>query len=321
MMKNNRLKEQKGFAASDALIAVLIIALFSGIIANISYNIFLANTSVKRMSEANSYIIDVFEYVDKQYYYDVNKDSLISYFNDKYYYESGTNTPKENARVKALEEEGEERVSPFLIELSVENYNEKDGNQGKIDLLKEITIKVQYKVGNKNQTIEMKRIKQRENLKVPNEPDLSLVELQGGGKLYPLKRLNGQWTVCDSKDNAWYSYENGNWAIVLETQKNLSIGENVDVNSLITDVEYLYIWIPRYAYNSAEKKIEFLFKGTNKRVVKDVNQYYKLEDINSQYIIPSEINDGAQGIWTNNIYATAYIYLDEVYQINTLGCW
>lgn len=43
-------RNNKGVAASDALIAVLIIALFSGLIAAISYNIYLANSSVKRTS-------------------------------------------------------------------------------------------------------------------------------------------------------------------------------------------------------------------------------------------------------------------------------
>jgi len=44
-------KRNNGIATIDGLIAVLIIALFTGIIASISYNIYLANASMKRMSK------------------------------------------------------------------------------------------------------------------------------------------------------------------------------------------------------------------------------------------------------------------------------
>ena len=83
-MRKKILKEQKGFAGSDALISVLIITLFAGLIATISYNIYLSNTSVKRMSKATGYIVDMFEYIDKTYYDEVTKDNLKKYFNDKY---------------------------------------------------------------------------------------------------------------------------------------------------------------------------------------------------------------------------------------------
>ena len=83
----NILKEQKGIAASDALIAVLILILFSGLIATISYNIYLSNTSIKRMSKATSYIVDMFEYIDKSDYDYVTEENLAEYFNNKYYYD------------------------------------------------------------------------------------------------------------------------------------------------------------------------------------------------------------------------------------------
>ena len=50
---------------------VLIIVLFSGLIATISYNIYISNSSIKRMSKATNYIIDTFEYIDKINYDDV----------------------------------------------------------------------------------------------------------------------------------------------------------------------------------------------------------------------------------------------------------
>lgn len=50
-MKKN-IKKQNGIAAADGIVAVLIISLFIGLIATISYNTYLASTSIKRNSEA-----------------------------------------------------------------------------------------------------------------------------------------------------------------------------------------------------------------------------------------------------------------------------
>lgn len=154
----NKIREQKGFAASDALIAVLIIVLFSGLIATISYNIYISNSSIKRMSKATSYIVDIFEYIDKINYEDVTKDNLISYFNNKYYYEEDGVTPKSDAEVK-LKEADENVETPFKAEISIVKYNETEGNTDKLDLVQEITMTVKYKLGNKDQEIIMTRNK------------------------------------------------------------------------------------------------------------------------------------------------------------------
>lgn len=153
-----KIREQKGFAASDALIAVLIIVLFSGLIATISYNIYLSNSSIKRMSKATSYIVDVFEYIDKTNYDDVTKENLISYFNNKYYYAEDGVTPKSDAEVK-LKEADENVDTPFKAEISIVKYNETEGNTDKLDLVQEVTMTVKYKLGNKDQEITMTRNK------------------------------------------------------------------------------------------------------------------------------------------------------------------
>ena len=152
------LKEQKGFAASDALIAVLIIVLFSGLIATISYNIYLSNSSIKRMSKATGYIVDVFEYIDKINYEDVTKENLVSYFNNKYYYEQDGTTPKADAEVK-LKQTDENLETPFKAEINIVKYNETEGNTDKLDLVQEITMTIKYKLGNKDQEITMTRNK------------------------------------------------------------------------------------------------------------------------------------------------------------------
>jgi len=158
-MMKKKIREQKGFAASDALIAVLIIILFSGLIATISYNIYISNSSIKRMSKATNYIVDVFEYIDKINYDKVTKNNLTTYFNNKYYV-------GEKAEVKMLSEgENIEDIdTPFKAEINIVKYKDTEGTldtQG-LDLVQEITMTVKYKLGNKDQEITMTRSKAKE---------------------------------------------------------------------------------------------------------------------------------------------------------------
>lgn len=316
-----KIKSQKGFAASDALIAVMIIALFTGLISNILYNIYIANSSVKRMSKATGYIVDMFEYIDKNYYDDVTIDNLTNYFNNKYYFEEDGITVKSDAEVKIISE-GEESDTPFNAELILTNYNQIEGNEDKFDLVKEVTMKVNYQLGNKNQTIEMKRVKQRENLEIPNKPNLSLFELQTGENIYPIKNIGEEWVVCNQEDNKWYNYENGNWAIVLKTGKDLVIDEIIDINNLDAD-EAIYGWIPRYAYDSNNNEVKFLFRNTDKTVILEENQeekeYSKLVEIDQNiYTVQQDFktdSEELEGIWTNDTTTDLYANLNRVYPL------
>ena len=334
-----KLKEEKGFAAQDGLIAVLIIALFTGVIATISYNIYLAKSSAKRISKATSYIVDVFEYIDKIYYDDVTTENLTDYFNNKYYYQAGTSLVKSDAEVKAIStvnngndvvikrkltssnSQTQENDTPFKAEISVLNYNQTEGNQDKFDLVKEITMKVSYKLGNKNQIIEMKTIKQREKLEIPNKPDISSFELQEGEYVYCVKNTNVGWIYCEPTDSEWYNYENGNWPIVLKTNSEKVIGEKVDIHSL-PQGEAIYGWIARYAYDSANNKVEFLFSNTNRTIKnqeEDGKEYNKVLEIDeSVYIIPDAFSLGdreIEGLWTNDTTTKVFKYLNDVYPL------
>lgn len=149
------LKNSKGIAATDGLIAILIISLFTGIIATILYNIYISNTSLKRMSRANLYIVDIFEYAEKIDYDNATEENLIQYFNNKY----------ESEGAKAYNSQ-EENNSSYNVIIDVEKYNETEGNLDKLDLVEEITVTVKYKVGNRNQEITMKKIKQKEKTNI-----------------------------------------------------------------------------------------------------------------------------------------------------------
>lgn len=315
-MKIKKLTEQKGIGASDALIAVIIIALFAGLIATISYNIYLSSTSVKRMSQATNYIVDVFEYIDKTYYDDITKEKLIKYFNDKYYYENDGKTVKDKPQVKMIDE-GEDTDTPYKSEIAISKYKDQEGNSDKLDLVQEVKMTVSYKLGNKEQKLEMKKIKTRENLTTPNAPDLSKLSVQDGHRIYPIKKVDNVWKISNLDDDSWYNYESGNWALVLETTRELDVGKQIDTKNLSND-EKIYAWIPRYAYNSSNNSLEFLFSDSN-NYVDTVDGYTKITPIDSSYTVLSDFskdNNSLTGVWTTNNTQNAYSNLNKVYPLN-----
>ena len=274
------LKSQKGIISTDALIAIAILALFSGLILTISYNIFLSNSSLKRMSTATKYITDVFEYVDKLYYDDV-----------------------------ALSEDGEEEteLEKFCNNLAQNGITVNDTWDGKgynivievkpysnnLDLVKTINMSVIYKLNGKDQTISMSRIKKREDLTVPNRPNIDSIEKEETENIYPIKYTNGIWKVTNVNDANWYNYQNGNWAAITKTTETLEIGAEANI-------EYtgVLVWVPRYAYNN--NQVEFLFQTTDK-YVDTTGDYDTLEDIDTGYTIEPSITGTGKWITINDV--------------------
>lgn len=314
-MKERILKGQKGFAASDALIAVLIITLFAGLIATISYNIYLSNSSIKRMSIATSYIVDVFEYIDKSYYDDVTIEGLKGQYSYLTEYTGDANSIEQDdntVRLGILE--GKTDNDRYTIRIVLDQYKPDDNS---LDLVKKITMTVSYKLGNKPQEITMKHIKSRENLDTPNAPEISLIE-EDGQKVYPIKKVNSAWKVCDKSDNSWYDYTSGKWALVIKTNQELYIGQEIN-----PDNENIYVWIPRYAYDSVNNKIVFLFSNSDK-YIENANQenedikYNSLKSIEENYTIPNEFSDNGKpviGVWRNDTSLEVYQILNSIYPL------
>ncbi len=309
-MRNKIFKGQKGIAGTDALIAVLLIALFSGLIATISYNIFISNSSISRMSKATSYIVDVFEYVDKIYYEDVTKDNIVNYFNSKYY-----TGDKSEVKMKSTAEETVN--TPYVAEINITKYNQTEGNSGKLDLVEEITMTVTYKLGGKEQKIEMKKIRTREELITPNKPDLSLLTIQEGYDIYPIKKVEDKWKVCNENDISWYNYEVGNWALVIQTKRDLSQQEEIDPGSLESG-ETFYAWIPRYAYNNTDKSVKFLYSNSDNYLEAngDYKKVVKLDS--SKYTIPTDFSTGDKkltGVWSKEETSNVFKNLNDFYPL------
>ena len=241
------LKSNKGITGADAVLGVALAILFSGIIATLSYNIYVTSSSLKRSSKALEYITSTFEYVATQYYDNVTEDNIKNYISTKL-----------DGKISINE------GTPYKAQVSVTNYNQMEGNTDKLDLVKEITMSVTYKLGDKDQTIEIKTAKSREKLEVPNKPDLDKIAITEGQYIYPIKYANGNWKVTSKDDTNWYDYNRGLWGTVVVTTTQKSIGD------VITYADgTIYLWIPRFEYSNSEDKyvVNFLYKNTNKRIV------------------------------------------------------
>ena len=302
------LRSNKGITGADALLAVALATLFAGIIATLAYNIYATSSSLKRSSQALEYITSTFEYVANQYYDDVTEENIKNYIN--------------SIDGKISTNEGK----PYKAQVSVTNYNQMEGNTDKLDLVKKITMSVTYKLGDKDQTIEIKTAKSREKLEVPNKPDLDIA-ITEGQYIYPIKYVNGNWEVTSKDDTNWYDYDRGLWgtAVVAATPK--SIGD------VITYADgTIYFWVPRFEYspnpNSEDKYVvNFLYKNTNKRIVIK-NGTTKIENrelestensLPSQFTKPGEYgdpkwkNEELTGVWIRNgeLGADPYKYLNK----------
>lgn len=289
------LKNQKGVTGADAVVAVAITVLFAGIIFTLAYNIYITTNSLKRSSQALSYITSTFEYVATQYYDDVTNTNIEKYINS-------LDTNKVSIT----------NNTPYIAEVTVTNYNKTEGNEEKLDLVKEIKMSVTYKLGDKEQKIEMTTAKSREKLQVPNSPDLDLIETEEGQNEYAIKYESGIWKIADINDASWYNYNNGIWGTVLVTSEEKTIGDIIKKE----ENNNIYIWVPRFAYDENDgSNIEFLYKNTNNQII-DNEGTTKIEP--TQLTTP-EIFSNENGIWIEkeNLTQEPYTYFENKYKLDT----
>lgn len=75
-------KNERGITGVDITISILMIAIFTSIVATLSYNIYVTSVAQKRATVASNYLIDIFESIDKMNYENVTVDNIISKISD-----------------------------------------------------------------------------------------------------------------------------------------------------------------------------------------------------------------------------------------------
>ena len=141
---------QRGVIVSDAIIAVLIFSLFTGIIASLSYNIYILSSKAKRVAEVDSYIIDFYEYVDSTAFNNITEANLLSYISSNW----DNNISATTGNINSL-------TTPFKVLIDVEDYTNLQHNTS--GLVKIVSFSIKYKVGKTDNTINLGRVKTNDN--------------------------------------------------------------------------------------------------------------------------------------------------------------
>lgn len=149
MSKRSFIKKQNGFVVSDAILAILILIMFTGLITSLIYNIIVTSKKIKINSQQVTYITDVFNYAERLAYNDVTTENLIKYVNEKNETKNSLTAGIENSNLQ----------TPYKMIIKVEKYNETEGNTEKEDLIKIITLKVETELSKKTYTTQMKMLK------------------------------------------------------------------------------------------------------------------------------------------------------------------
>ena len=133
MKKNN-----KGVTLVDVIIAITVLSLFVGVVGSFYYEIAYYNSFIKLNASASYYAVKVAEDIDKLDYSLVN-NSLNQTLIPSY-----------------------EVPNIYTITVGVEDYNKTRGNEGKEDIIKIVTIEVQYQCYNSDVAYKIKKLKYKE---------------------------------------------------------------------------------------------------------------------------------------------------------------
>ena len=267
----NILKNEKGLSGVDIVISIGIITLFATIIATIFSNLYVSNTRAIRQQAATNYAIQILEKVDELYYSEVTD---------------------ENFEVKEIENgkhqvAGIEISKGYNVNISIEKYNEN------FDVIKTVKVNIQYKVGKKDETLEMQKIKKKEILTIPNKPvvldgltPVKYIQIVKNvyseeDKTYK-KEVEKKLVETTEKDQDWYDYSNKKWAMAIKDSNKSDI----------------YVWIPRFAYHLTDSNSDIRFIYSNgERYVDENGDLKSLNELGSSYTIPTDDFDVYTGFW------------------------
>ena len=138
-MKNNK---ERGFALTDAIIAIIIIMILTSVIIIISYNIYLQSSFIKRNTKATNIIVNLFEYAKSLDFDDINYNDLSDYYDN-------------NNEVIVEEDVTLPAGRGYTLNIAVEDSS----NNNQLDeYSKKITATVRYKLAKKEKKVEMSTI-------------------------------------------------------------------------------------------------------------------------------------------------------------------
>lgn len=135
-MKKINWKENKGISLVDVITAMLILTLFVGVISSLYYQLAYHTSAIRMNALAVNYAVKIAEATDKMTYEEVE--------------ESLNETLKETYQF------------PDSIDANITVQKYSDENEGKQDVIKIVTIKVDYEFAKEQRTYEIKKLKIKE---------------------------------------------------------------------------------------------------------------------------------------------------------------
>lgn len=155
----NKLKSEKGITGVDVSISIIIIMLFLSIIIAASMNVSTSLASKRRLEIATNCMTEIIEKVDEMDYDNVEIISdPVSINNNETY---ADNTLKKE--VQTILKDEEKNYDILKVELKVENHYPQ-GETDKVDIVKKVTVKIIYELNNKEEFLEVTRVKPRYNV-------------------------------------------------------------------------------------------------------------------------------------------------------------
>ena len=257
-MKN--IKQEKGITGIDIAVSLGIISITLAILGALYFNLYISSAQIERKTEAINFATQILEKVDSYYYSDITNNAFAV-------------TEKSNGKKEIV---GLEIPKGYNVATQIARYPSGED----LDVLKQVTVTISYYIGEKENSISLRKNKSKETFAVPNRPILEdnmipvKVIKNGNSKTYK------QTTV---QDEEWYNYNQKKWALAV-----------IDTVEDTIRVEDLYVWIPKYAYRASDNTdLKFLYSNTNKFV----NSRGELEEVTSAYVVNSEFSTNT-GYWS-----------------------
>lgn len=321
-----RFKDKKGATGGDVAVAITLIIVTLGVVTAIYVNV---NNKIKenvRYSNSVRMATQIVENIQAK-----NYDYLINYCNQ---------VNENNVYFKNVEGGSGEKIFEVNVPkgYTASIQSKRASNTG-LDLVRDITVTVTYKIAGKTNSVSLHLVKEKEILEQTNKPDMTFINKNDSLNYYPIKYYNGSYYVTDENDPEWYNYDykdyeesgtseestgddvvvgltavkRGTYALVLETPDALNLGNIVEVGKEGTQI---FTWIPRfgvdndrglvYCYGTSSYQIGYAkwtdFSGNvlYGYMLSGENLKTGTPDIIANYIENTfEVNDGLSGVWVN----------------------
>lgn len=142
------IKNNKGITGIDVTISIVILALFISLITNMFYNVSKIGKSIERKTEATYTAIQIIESIKQLKYNDLPTGET----------EGATVLTLEELNTKLGEEKAITLKNGYSANIKVENYRKIKGNIELQDKLKKVTVTINYKNQNQEQSIEINTV-------------------------------------------------------------------------------------------------------------------------------------------------------------------